>query len=118
MLSWLLVGHAAGDFLFQNRWMAENKGREMGPLTAHCVVYTIMIALFALPAGGIHYCSVAVILVSHLVLDRRGFASWWASRVTKSGETQWLVVMIDQAWHLVVLASVCLMETFFRRCQI
>jgi hypothetical protein len=109
ILAWLLVGHIAGDFLLQNRWMAENKSTKLLPLLAHTSVYTATVALFACLGGGIHVLGYPVLFVTHLILDRRGFVLWWSKTVTKSDDTPWLLLMIDQSWHAVVLALICLL---------
>ncbi|MGE5613926.1 MAG: DUF3307 domain-containing protein [Bacillota bacterium] len=109
ILAWLLVGHIAGDFLLQNRWMAGNKSTKLLPLLVHTSVYTAAVALFAFLGGGINVLGYPVLFVAHLVLDRRGFVLWWSKMITKSDDTPWLLMMIDQSWHAVVLALVCLL---------
>jgi len=109
VLAWLLVGHIAGDFLLQNRWMAENKSSKLLPLLVHTSVYTAAVALFACLGGGISVYGYAALFVSHLILDRRGFVLWWSKKITKSDGTPWLLVMIDQSWHAVILALICLL---------
>jgi hypothetical protein len=46
----LLLGHLAGDYLFQNDWMALNKSKRdwSGWLacTTHCVIYSLVVCLF------------------------------------------------------------------------
>jgi hypothetical protein len=110
ILAWLLVGHIAGDFLLQNRWMAENKSTKLLPLLVHTSVYTASVALFAfLGGGGISILGYITMFAAHLILDRRGFVLWWSKKITKSDDTAWLLVMIDQSWHAVILALICLM---------
>lgn len=104
LFSWLLVGHLVGDFVLQTRWMAERKATQWLPLMAHCLLYTLVIVLFALPAGGLSLPAVALVFFSHAVLDRRFFVDFWARRVTGAQDTPWLKVMLDQTWHIVVLA--------------
>lgn len=110
-LAWLMVGHLVGDFLFQTRWMAENKATQWVPLLIHASLYTGIIALFALPGGGLTWWSLLFIFAAHLGLDRRGFTKWWLKHVNKSGDMFWLVIVHDQAWHVLVLAVVVLLET-------
>lgn len=104
LFSWLLVGHLVGDFVLQTRWMAEKKATQWIPLTVHCLFYTSVIALFALPAGGLSLPAVAMVFFSHAVLDRRFFTDFWAHRITGTKDIPWLKVMLDQTWHVVVLA--------------
>lgn len=109
LFGWLLVGHLVGDFLLQTRWMAENKADQWFPLIVHCTVYTAVVALLALPAGGLSLPAIALIFFSHLVLDRRTFVDFWARKITDSNEGQWLKIMQDQAWHVIVLALATLL---------
>lgn len=110
LLTWLIVGHMVGDFLFQTRWMAEQKAVQWDALLIHCFLYTLIIALFALPAGGLTWWSLLIILVAHMVLDRRGFTRWWLKNVNKSDGTFWLMIVHDQSWHLLVLAIIVLLQ--------
>jgi len=109
LLSWLLVGHMTGDYLFQTRWMAEKKTTRFPALAVHSAVYACMVWLASLPAGGISpFCAVFV-FVSHAVIDRRTITLWWCRRVTGSDKIMWLVMMVDQSLHVVILAVTCLL---------
>jgi len=109
LFEWLLIGHLVGDFLLQNRWMAEKKTRHWGPLLIHCSVYTIAVSLLALNAEGLSLTGIFAIFVTHIILDRRGFTDFWTHQITKSPDIPWLKIMIDQSWHLVVLAVATLL---------
>ncbi|MGI6490940.1 MAG: DUF3307 domain-containing protein [Pelotomaculum sp.] len=104
LFSWLLLGHLVGDFLFQNRWMAEGKANRWLPLLVHSLVYTATVTVCALAAGGLTWRGILIIFLAHLVLDRRVFVNWWAKNITQSQDVPWLVIMIDQSWHIVILA--------------
>ena len=60
----LLAAHALADFIFQTRWMAENK-RNLGPLLAHIA---IVFALSLLALGGALWPAIFIALV-HLQID-------------------------------------------------
>ena len=109
LFEWLLVGHLVGDYLLQNRWMAEKKTMQWMPLLVHVIVYTSTVALLAYCAGGLTLPAVTLIFLSHLVLDRRGFVNFWTRRITGAADIPWLVIMVDQAWHVVVLALATLL---------
>jgi len=109
LLSWLLVGHMTGDYLFQTRWMAEKKTTHLSALTVHSAVYACMVWLAALPAGGINPLCAVFVFASHAVIDRRTITQWWCRRVTGSDNVMWLVIMIDQSLHVVILAATCLL---------
>lgn len=53
LFAWLFVGHLAGDFLFQNRWMAEGKTTRWLPLLVHSFVYTTAVTVCAMAVGGV-----------------------------------------------------------------
>ncbi|MGD0153180.1 MAG: DUF3307 domain-containing protein [Thermacetogeniaceae bacterium] len=99
----LLVGHLIGDFLLQNRWMAENKSTHFLPLLVHTAVYTAAVSLMALIAGGLSWQGITLIFLTHFLLDRRGIVAFWTRYITVSNSSPWLVTMIDQTWHVVVL---------------
>lgn len=111
LLVWLIVGHMVGDFLFQTRWMAENKASKWDALLIHSFLYTFIIAVFAWPAGGLTWWSLLIILVAHIALDRRGFTKFWLRNVNKSDDMFWLVIVHDQTWHLLALAFAAALQS-------
>ena len=100
----LLVGHLIGDYLLQNRWMAHGKATKWLPLLVHVTIYTLVVFLLALCDGGLSYKATLLIIVAHIILDKRSFVNFWTSKVTKSSDQFWLMIMVDQSWHIVVLA--------------
>lgn len=104
LFDWLLVGHLVGDYLFQTRWMAEKKANEWLPLIVHSVTYSAVVTLLALPAGGLSPPAVVLVFCAHLLLDRREFINFWAKKITRTENSGWLKIMLDQTWHVIVLA--------------
>lgn len=106
MFEVLLLGHLTGDFLFQTSWMAKYKATQWLPLLVHVTVYTTIVSLFGLLAGGLSLTAIAVIFISHVILDRRSFVQFWVKRVqmTTGSESRWLTIMADQIFHLLFLA--------------
>ncbi|GAB6275345.1 MAG: hypothetical protein STSR0004_22100 [Peptococcaceae bacterium] len=105
----LLVGHLVGDYLLQTRWMAEKKVSMWPPLLVHGAVYTAAVTLLALLAGRLLPLSaIALIFFSHIFLDNRFFVEFWTKKVTRAENTEWLKIMVDQTWHIVILALVTL----------
>lgn len=106
MFDFLLLGHLVGDFLLQTSWMARNKATQWLPLLVHVSVYTSVIALFGLFAGGLSPAAIALIFISHVILDRRSFVQFWVERVqmTTGSESRWLTIVADQIFHLLFLA--------------
>lgn len=110
LLAWLIVGHLVGDFLFQTRWMAEKKASQWDALLLHTLIYTLVIAIFAKPLGGLNWFSLFIIFLAHVILDRRSFTRFWLKNVNKSDDMFWLVIVHDQTWHLLVLAIVVFLQ--------
>jgi hypothetical protein len=42
---WVLFLHWIGDFVFQTRWMADNKSKNPVALTLHVATYTLMLGI-------------------------------------------------------------------------
>ena len=106
LFSWLFIGHLAGDFLLQTRWMAENKNRNILPLLMHGIVYTLAVTGSSFMCGGLKWQYSVLIFLSHIFLDQRSFVKFWAEKVTRTTEVPWLLVVLDQTWHLLVLAVI------------
>lgn len=106
MFDYLLLGHLVGDFLLQTSWMAKHKATQWLPLLAHVSVYTAVIALFGLFAGGLSLPAIALVFFSHIALDRRRFIRFWVKRIqmTTGSESRWLTIVADQIFHLLFLA--------------
>jgi len=101
----MLIGHLAGDFLFQTSWMAENKVDHWIPLLIHSVIYTASIAFFAMFAGGLTITALAFVFFGHIVIDKRTFVDFWAKHVTRLSGNSWLKIVQDQSWHIIILAA-------------
>ena len=112
LFEWLLIGHLVGDFLLQTNWMAEKKKNELWPLVAHSLVYTACVSLLALPGGGLSFPAIVLIFLTHLLLDKRSFVNFWAYQVTKSNNDLWLKIIIDQSWHIIILALATLIPSY------
>lgn len=100
----LIVGHAVGDFLLQTNWQAENKSRIWKALLTHCLVYSIVVYLLALLAGGISLISILVIFLSHVLLDKGNIVNWWIKTIKKE-QTDKVEIrfLVDQSLHILVL---------------
>ena len=61
----LLTGHLLGDFVFQTRWMVDNKHKPQ-VLVIHVMV---VVALTALLLGSLHWPVLLLIYGSHLAMD-------------------------------------------------
>ena len=103
-LAWLILGHLAGDFLFQTRWMALNKPHSYKALFIHSFVYTAFVTISSFFFGGLHVLSYVLIFVIHLILDKRDLLKWWLGIITKA-EDEWLAIVTDQIFHLFTLVA-------------
>lgn len=106
LFEWLLVGHLIGDFLLQTRWMADNKANRLLPLVIHSLVYTAAVFACSLPVGGIRFSTVVLVLITHMMIDKRNLVLWWVTHVNKSPDMFWLQIINDQIFHLLVLVLV------------
>ncbi len=114
LIAWCFMAHLVGDFLFQTEYEALNKaaGRCLNrALLTHCLKYTLAFTPLCL-FGGLAWPWLAAIFAAHAFLDRRWPIIWWRRRVIGDSEqavkaTFWLTVVIDQIFHLVVLAVIC-----------
>ena len=111
LFEWLLIGHLVGDFLLQTGWMAEKKEKEIWPLVAHSLVYTASVGLLALLGGGLSLPAIALIFLTHLLLDKRSFVNFWTYQITRSNNSMWLKIIIDQSWHIIILAFATLIPS-------
>ncbi|MFD2445148.1 DUF3307 domain-containing protein [Bacillus sp. CGMCC 1.16607] len=105
----LILGHFIGDYLFQTSWMAMNKAKKWDALLVHSFVYTLCVSIVAwIGFGGLSIWAILLIFLSHIFLDRRTFVSWWLKTVMKTDEKSaaWLGIMVDQIFHLIILALV------------
>lgn len=109
LFSFLLVGHLVGDFLFQTSWMALNKDKQFTPLLVHSLIYTVTVALFALPAEGLSIAAMALVFLGHLVIDRRLLVDFWLKNILRSPDLPWLKIVQDQVWHVLILAGAAML---------
>ena len=107
----LVVGHLVGDFLLQTGWMAREKVRSYPAILTHSAVYTASVTAASFLSGGIPWTGIALLFVSHAILDRRTFVHWWGRRVQGivREADQWLYIMTDQVFHVLILLAVVLL---------
>lgn len=103
----LLLAHLLGDFPLQTNWMAIYKATKWFPLIAHSMLYTATLAVIAFFGfGGLAWWRLLIIFLAHVILDRRTIVAWWMTHVmrTNLSENRWLGIMVDQVFHVTVLA--------------
>jgi hypothetical protein len=112
VFDWLLVAHLVGDFLLQTNEMARCKAQSWSWLLKHLGSYMIVMTVVlgaiawtqAVPpwAAG---CAWLLIGLTHVALDRRGFTRWWMGVIGISPDVVWLRIVVDQVFHIVILAA-------------
>lgn len=113
LFGWLLLCHVIGDFLIQTESQALRKaaGKPWNrAILLHCTTYTAVFVPAVLRLA-IPMWWLAVLFASHWFLDRRWFVYWWRRNVTRNSAasiaaTPWLSIVIDQAFHVLVLATI------------
>ncbi|PID05161.1 MULTISPECIES: DUF3307 domain-containing protein [unclassified Sporosarcina] len=109
LFTYLLLGHLVGDYLLQNYWMAMNKANKWIPLLTHCLVYTLSIFTAIVISGfEVSWLALAIIYISHAFLDKRFFVFWWVRTImgVKNPEGNWLLIITDQIFHLLILGLI------------
>jgi hypothetical protein len=101
----LIIGHLAGDFLFQTGWMAREKINNFAALFLHSTIYTFFIGIAALLAGRLTWQALLIVFLGHIFIDNRVFVSLWVKKINRSDEN-WMVIVNDQCWHLLILGTV------------
>lgn len=72
----LVIGHLFGDYVFQNKWMAMNKGASTFKCVVHCLIYTATVtyATWTVVHG---WGWSTLIFLSHFHIDRWSLADKW-----------------------------------------
>ncbi|NEP84329.1 MAG: DUF3307 domain-containing protein [Okeania sp. SIO3B3] len=117
LFAWLFLGHMVGDWLLQNDWMAASKTQQLGTAAGmtHHTIYTfsVMIALWLGSEQPYPWwmwlACVWLVFGTHWLIDSTGIVSLWM-RFMGQTHKPIVQVMVDQIFHLLVLAligSVC-----------
>ena len=110
--AWLAMGHLVGDWLLQNDWMARGKRKRLITAAgmAHFAVYTLTIlgALWVsrtrAQSTEVYLLVALVVFISHWLLDATNIVDYWM-RVFQQTSSSMVRVMVDQSFHLLVLAG-------------
>ena len=119
LFDWLLVGHLVGDFLLQTDGMAKYKAQSWTWMLRHVALYLAVMVIVL----GVYSLSTPVPLwvlrlpllfigVTHIILDRRGFTLWWMRLIGITSDLDWLTIVADQVFHLLVLVVVVQIVTW------
>lgn len=79
----LIVGHLWGDYLFQNNWMALNKGKHFFPCFVHCFLYTICVCFWVcfIANNSFSWLFFGLIFLSHYPIDQFGLTQKWLNLI-------------------------------------
>lgn len=107
MFAEIVLGHLAGDYLFQSKTMALRKSEKglNGILwcTFHCLVYTFSVSVFL---WTINPLIIGLIFLSHWPLDRWSLASKWLKLIHGRDFTK--AYRSTEKYHEIDLAFSCL----------
>jgi len=113
LFDWLLVGHLVGDFLLQTDGMAKYKAQSWTWMLRHVGLYlavmVIVLGVYSLSNPvplWVLGLSLLFIGATHIVLDRRGFTLAWMRLIGITSDLDWLIIVADQVFHLLVLVVV------------
>ena len=113
LFDWLLVGHLVGDFLLQTDGMARYKAQSWTWMLRHVGLYlavmVIVLGVYSLSNPvplWVLGLSLLFIGATHIVLDRRGFTLAWMRLIGITSDLDWLIIVADQVFHLLVLGGV------------
>lgn len=105
-LVYLLLAHFIADFVFQSRWMGDNKYKSLKALSAHVLVYTFVIgfflvALFALGVFTIDkgFVFIGVTFCAHFLIDFFTSKLSHSHYEAKEFHAFWMTIGFDQFLH-------------------
>jgi hypothetical protein len=115
LILYVLTLHYIGDFLLQNRWMAENKCKSLYALGSHVGTYTFTLGVGVAVLAAFKLVIIPMLLFYVLLNGVLHFvADFYTSRMTKkyANDGKWYgffaVLGIDQLFH-----QICLISTIF-----
>lgn len=87
----MLLGHCVGDYIFQNNWLALNKGKNsfIGWFTCfiHCLIYTTCVCGVM---GNFEYDWMILVFFSHFFIDKFSLADKWSKFIGATSLRQFL----------------------------
>lgn len=103
----MFFGHLTGDYLFQPKKMAEQKGKNTLVCFIHCLIYSLSIAIWTLKFNPLY---LILVFCSHYFIDRYSLAYYWLKLIKgrdvldKSDNFAPLVyATVDNTIHLILL---------------
>jgi len=101
----LLIGHILGDWIFSNGWFATHK-HKLNHIASwlHATINGISAAAMGTLTELPFITVFLTISITHLLIDTRKPIRWFM-KVTGKDNLPWLVIVIDQMVHILVIAT-------------
>lgn len=111
-----LILHLAGDYIFQNDWMANQKTQRFLPAFLHASIYALPFLFLC------DFYPWLFLYLSHFLIDRYRLAVYWIKLVNWKWESKnfgynegkplwmsiWLMIIIDNTFH-VIINTICIL---------
>lgn len=100
-----LIFHLIGDYVTQNKWMAEKKVLFTIEGWVACYVHA---AFYSAPFYVLEVASkpaMLVIFFTHFFIDKFRLAKYWLNFVNKDFKATfpfWLIIIVDNTFHLLI----------------
>ena len=101
----LLIAHMVGDYLFQNRWMAQNKHKNVWIAYIHAAIYMLSVGIICRWADW----RLVVVISSHLIIDYYRIGAKWRQFFSRDTEIPW-AILSDNTIHLLILRALRLVR--------
>lgn len=111
-LVWGIVMHFIADWIFQSKWMADNKSDlSTGAGWVHGAIHFLFLQLFVFP-----YWWALVIALLHIVVDTRIPLQLWRrfyrqTRDPNDPASLHVAIWGDQVVHIIIIAAISLLMT-------
>ncbi len=102
----ILLAHWVSDFILQNRWMADNKGKQFIPLLIHVCVYTVGLFCLILIYSHNYLLASEYALINgivHFITDKFSSKATSYYYAKKDFYGFFAIVGLDQMFHFLAL---------------
>ena len=93
---WILLAHYVADYPLQGDFLAQTKGKYWYSLFVHSIIYSLVVALTLKLLGVFAIWKVAVLILSHLVIDYK------KSNAVNKEKALTSYLYIDQSLHITI----------------
>jgi len=107
LVVWGILAHLIADWVFQNDYIAKNKGNLRHPAAwVHGIIHACFSAFVFGPLVGV------AIGASHMLIDTRIPLRWWQHVIKQTSEGPYAIpvsIWLDQVFHFVVIVAFAIM---------